>query len=59
MKLNIFELRIFPFISYVYFLTHGFIASARAFNLLTRAFNLSTRAFNLATSAFSLLTHGF
>ena len=58
MKLNIFELRIFSFNSYVYYLTRAFIAST-AFNLLARAFNLPTRAFNLATRAFSLLTHGF
>ena len=41
----------------------GFIASTRAFDLLTHAFNLLTRAFgfpacacHLATSTFSLLT---
>ena len=66
MKFNIFELRIFSFNSYVYYLTCGFITSTRTFNLLTRAFNLPSRAFNLATRAFSLLTcrfelvtHGF
>ena len=66
MKFNIFELRIFSFNSYVYYLTHGFIASACAFNLLLRAFNLPTRAFsvpsrafNLTTRAFSLITGGF
>ena len=66
MKFNIFELGIFSFNSYVYYLTSGFIASTRVFNLLTRAFNLPTRAFsvparafNLATRAFSLLTRGF
>ena len=66
MKLNIFELGVFCFNSYVYYLTRGFIASAHAFNLLNRAFSLPTRAFsvpncafNLATRAFSLLTHGF
>ena len=46
------ELGIFSFNSYVYYLTCGFIAS-------TRVFNLPTRAFNLATCAFSLLTRGF
>ena len=45
--------------SYVYYLTCGFIASSRAFSLLTCAFNLPTRAFNLATHAFSLVTRGF
>ena len=65
-KFNIFELGIFSFNSYVYYLTRGFIASTPAFNLLTRAFNLPTRAFsvptrafNLVTRAFSLLTRGF
>ena len=41
-----FELGIFSFISYVYYLTRGFIVSARAFNLPTCAFNLASRAFN-------------
>ena len=56
----------FSFNSYVYYLTRGFIASVRAFNLLTCAFNLPThafsvptRVFNLATRASSLLTCGF
>ena len=66
MKFNIFELGIFSFHSYVYYLTCGFVASSRAFNLLTLAFNLpthvfslQTRAFNLATRTFGLLTRGF
>ena len=66
MKFDIFELGIFIFNSYVYYLTRGSIASTRAFDLLTCAFNLPTRsfsvptsAFNLATRAFSLLTSGF
>ena len=53
---------IFSFNSYVCYLTHGFIASNRTFNLLARASNLParvygvpTRVFNLATRAFSLL----
>ena len=54
-----FELRIFSFNSYVYYLTRGFIASTCAFNLLTRVFNLPTRAFNLATRAFNLATRTF
>ena len=58
-EIQYFELRIFPFNSYVYYVACGFIASTRAFNPLTRAFNLPTRAFNLATRAFSLLTRGF
>ena len=65
MKFNIFELGFFSFYSYVYDLTCGFVASSRAFNLLTLAFNLpthvfsQTRAFNLATRTFGLLTRGF
>ena len=66
MKFNIFELGIFSFNSYVYYLTRGFIASTHAFNFLTRAFILQTRAlsvptrvFNFATRAFSLVTRGF
>ena len=58
-KIWYFELRIFSFNSYVFFLTWCFIASTRVFNLLTCAFNLSSRAFNLTTRAFSLLTSGF
>ena len=65
-KIQYFELGIFSFNSYVYYLSCGFIASTRTFNLLARAFNLPTRTFNLptrvfnhATRAFSLLTRGF
>ena len=65
-EIHYFEMRIFSFNSYVYYVARGFIASARVFNLLTRAFNLLTRAFNLPTRAFnlptcasSLLTRGF
>ena len=39
-KIQHFELGIFSFNLYVYYLTRGFIDSTRAFNLLTRAFNL-------------------
>ena len=49
MKFNIFELGIFSFNSYVYYLT-------RAFDLLTRAFNLATSAFSPLTRAFELVT---
>ena len=58
-EIQYFELGIFSFNSYVYYLTRGFIASARAFNLLTCAFNLSTRAFSLPIRAFNLATRGF
>ena len=55
-----FEIGIFSFNSYVYYLTRGFIPPTCAFfNLLTRAFNLPTRAFNLATRAFNLPTPAF
>ena len=43
-EIHYFELGIFSFNSYVYYLTRGFIASTGAFNFLTRAFNLPTRA---------------
>ena len=65
-KIQYFELGIFSFNSYVYYLTRGFIASTRvfklltcAFNLLTRAFNLTTRAINLPSRAFNLANHAF
>ena len=58
-EIQYFELRIFSFNSYVYYLSRGFIASIRAFNLLTCPFNLPTRAFNHETRAFSLLTFEF
>ena len=58
-EIQYFELGIFSFNSYVYYLTRGFIASTCAFNLPTRAFNLASRAFNLATRAFSFATRAF
>ena len=58
-EIQYFELGIFSFNSYVYYLTHGFIASTRAFNPPTLVFSLPTRAFNLAACTFSFLTHGF
>ena len=58
-EIQYFELGIFSFNSYVYYLTRGFIASTRAFKLPTRAFSLPTRAFNLATRVFSVLTRVF
>ena len=58
-EIQYFELRIFSFNSYVYYLARGFIASARAFNLLTHTFTLPTRASNPATRAFSVLTREF
>ena len=51
-----FEIGIFSFNSYVYYLTRGFIAPTRAFNLLTRDFNLPTRAFSVLTGGFELET---
>ena len=59
LELQYFELRIFSFNSYVYYVTRRFIASTRAFNLLTHSFNLLTGAFNLAARAFGLQTRGF
>ena len=58
-KIQYFELGIFSYNLYVYYLTRGFIISTRAFNLPTRTLSLPAHAFNLATRAFSLLTHGF
>ena len=54
-----FELGIFSFNSYVYYLTRGFIASTRAFNLATRVFTLLIRGFELATCVFELRSRGF
>ena len=59
LKIQYFELRIFSFNSYVYYVTRGFIASARAFNLLTCAFNLAAPVFSLLTRGFELVTRGF
>ena len=58
-EIQYFELGIFSFYSYVYYLTHGFVASTRASNLLTCAFHLPTRAFGLPTHAFNLGTRAF
>ena len=58
-EIQYFELGIFSFNSYVYYLTRAFNLLTRAFNLLTCAFNLPIRSFNLATRAFSLLTREF
>ena len=58
-EIQYFELGIFSFKSYVYYLTRGFIASTRAFNILTGVFSLPTRAFNLATPSFSDLAREF
>ena len=58
-EIQYFELRIFSFNSYVCYLTRGFIASTRAFNLLFRTFYFPTYALNLATCVFSVLTREF
>ena len=58
-EIQYFELGIFSFYSYVYYLTRGFVASTRAFNLLICAFNLPTRAFGLLTRKFELVTRRF
>ena len=59
MKFIIFELGIFSFNSYVYYLSRGFIVSTRAFNLPTRTFNHVTRAFSLLTCGFEFVTREF
>ena len=58
-EIQYFEIGIFSFNSYVYYLSRGFIVSAHDFNLLTRAFNLPNRAFRLLTRGFELVTRGF
>ena len=61
-EIQYFELGIFSFNSYFYYLTRSFIASTRPFylpNVAARAFNLATHVFNLATRSFNLLTRGF
>ena len=58
-EIQYFEIGIFSFNSYVYYLTRGFISSTLAFNLPTRAFSLPTHAFNLATRDFSDRARGF
>ena len=58
-EIQYFELGIFSFNLYVYYLTRGFLASARAFSLPTRDFNLATRAFSVLTRGFELVTRGF
>ena len=58
-EIQYFELGIFSFKSYVYYVTRGVIASTRGFNLLTRAFSLPTRAFSILTREFELATREF
>ena len=58
-EIQYFELGIFSFNQYVYYLTRGFNLLTCAFNLPTCAFTLLTRAFNLAARAFSVLTREF
>ena len=55
----IFELGIFCFNLYVYYLTCDFFVSGSAFEIPTRAFNLATRAFTLLTRVFKLVTCEF
>ena len=58
-EIHYFELGIFSFNSYVYYLSRGFIVSTRAFNLPTRTFNHVTRAFSLLTCGFEFVTREF
>ena len=41
LEIQYFELRIFCFNFYVYYVARNFIASTRAFNIITRAFLIS------------------
>ena len=59
LEFQYFELGIFSFNLYVYYIGCGFIASNCAFNLPTRAFSYATRAFSLLTRGFGLVTRGF
>ena len=58
-EIQYFELRIFSFNLFVYYVTRGFIASTGAFNLPTRDFSLLTRGFELVTRRFELVTHRY
>ena len=58
-EIQYFELEIFCFNFYVYYVTRDFIALTPAFNLLTRAFNLVTHDFSVPTREFELVTHRF
>ena len=59
LEIQYFELGIFSFNSYVYYLTRGLIASTRTFNLPARGFSLPTRGFELLTRRFEFVTRGF
>ena len=58
-EIQYFELGISSFNSYVYDLTRGFIASARASNVATSPFNVLTCGFELVTCGFELITRRF
>ena len=58
-EIQYFEIGIFSFNSYVYYLSRGFILSARASNHATCAFSLPTCGFELVTHEFELETRGF
>ena len=58
-EIQYFELEIYSFNSYVYYLTCGFINSTRAFNLLTCVSNFRTRAFSVLIREFELATRRF
>ena len=55
-EIQYFELGIFSFNSYVYYLTRAFNLATRAFSVLTREFELVTRGFELVTRGFELVT---
>ena len=64
-EIQYFKLRIFSFNSYVYYKSHGFIASTHAFNLLLEllisklVLLISHLALLVMQLVFSLVTHGF
>ena len=56
-EIQYFEIGIFSFNSYVYYLSRAFSLATRAFSLLTHGFELVTRGFELVTRV--LLFHLF
>ena len=58
-EIQYFELGIYSFTWYNYYITRGFNHLSRAFNLASRAFSVLTRGFELVTRGFELVTCRF
>ena len=58
-EIQYFEIGIFSFNSYVYYLSRAFSLATRAFSLLTHGFELVTRGFELVTRELELVTRVF